>query len=68
MAEVSSEIQRDKAVFYNDNDEKIALHETYKLREGLYVTRVPGGWIYTVTIIQTSSSVFVPYSADGKPE
>ena len=37
----------------------LKLHESLQIREGLYVFRVPGGWIYAD---QKTVPIFVPYS------
>ena len=40
------------------------LHECIKFSRELYVTRVPGGWIYE--IIGAVASIFVPYNDEFK--
>lgn len=47
----------------------LELHEQLNPRcDGtLKVTRVPGGWIYTVNGSLGPNSVFVPYSEEDKP-
>jgi hypothetical protein len=39
---------------------ELKLHEIIEAVEGLWVRRVPGGWIYTEP--EPDSSVFVPYT------
>ena len=46
---------------------KMELHEQMGIRNGLWVTRVPGGWIYEYGGINNASApyaVFVPYNDD----
>jgi len=43
---------------------ELKLHEELELDTYFYVTRVPGGWIYTDNKYDTTTSVFVPYSIE----
>ena len=43
---------------------EMKLHECLKFSEELYVTRVPGGWIYS----NANNSVFVPYNDEFKAD
>lgn len=49
----------------------LKLHEhTYIDSTGIWVVRVPGGWIYNLQISVdegTDTTVFVPYSTEFKP-
>lgn len=39
---------------------QMELHEQIKIRVGLYITRVPGGWMYGAFL--ASFEIFVPYN------
>jgi len=47
----------------------LPLHQTIMLMPNTFVMRVPGGWIYSFSDKDGTSSVFVPYNKEfQKPE
>lgn len=42
------------------------LGDTFKLRDGSEVRRVPGGWIQSTTNSGITNSIYVPYSEEYK--
>ena len=56
-------------IFLDLDVDTIPLHETVQIRENMHVTKVPGGWIYSIFMYTTNDqmherenmqSVFVP--------
>lgn len=44
----------------------LKLHEELKIKDDLFVVRVPGGWLYQAYTENEINSVFVPYYVEVK--